>query len=70
MKGLSLSPLVKWALDILLENVWSVEVDILLANVYCIEFVFFLSALSPCTSGLKPLHDPSDCTSTVQLSNY
>ena len=34
---------------------------------YC---VFILSAISPYTTGLKVLYDPSDCTSTVQLPNY
>ena len=37
--------------------------------IFCIVFVFILRAISPCTTGLKTLYDPSDCTSTVQLSN-
>ena len=39
-------------------------------QLYCIVFVFILCAISPCTTGLKELHDPFDCTSTAQLSNY
>ena len=37
---------------------------------FIIVFVFILSAISLCTTGLKALYDPSDCTSTVQLSYY
>ena len=33
------------------------------------EFVFILTAVSPCTTG-EALYDPSDCISTVQLTNY
>ena len=40
------------------------------AHCIFIVFVFILNAISPCTTGLKVLFDPSDCTSTVQLSNY
>ena len=43
-------------------NPWHLTFDI------CIVFV--LGTISPCTTGLKALNDPSDCTSTVQLSNY
>ena len=32
--------------------------------------VFILGVISPCTTGLKALYNPSDCTSTVQLSRY
>ena len=40
------------------------------ASIHCIVFVFILRAISPCTTGLKALYDPFDCTSTVQLSIY
>ena len=30
-------------------------------KIYCIVFVFMLSTISPCTTGLKRLYDPSDC---------
>ena len=32
-------------------------------------FVFILTAISTCTTGLKELYDTSDYTSTVQISN-
>ena len=36
--------------------------------VFMFAFVFILSAISQSTK--KALYDPSNCTSTVQLSNY
>ena len=36
-------------------------------RLYC---VLLLSAISPCTTGLKALFDLSDCTSTTQLLSY
>ena len=33
-------------------------------------FVFILSAIYPCTTGLIALYGQSKCTTTVQLSNY
>ena len=38
--------------------------------VILLSCVYILSVISPCTKGLKALYDPSDCTSTVQLSSY
>ena len=35
-----------------------------------LQLIFILSAISPCTTGLKALYDPSYCTSTNQLSDY
>ena len=34
---------------------------------YCIVYIL-ISTISPCTTALKLLYDPSNCTSTVQLS--
>ena len=39
-----------------------------LIDIFCV--VFILRAISPCTTGLRVLFDPSDCTSTAQLSGY
>ena len=35
-------------------------------NLVFVVFVFILSAISKCSSGLKALYDPSNCTSTAQ----
>ena len=33
-------------------------------------FVFILGTISTCTTGLKVLYDPSDCTGTTQATRY